>query len=96
MMPDILDGVTLSVNDEQITLKSWLDKEGARIFRGTMSRSILATNQGSASLAIQVSQLVSPQSLGRNEDTRMLGIAIDWLRIGPNLSLQCQSYAPAG
>ena len=95
MTPDILDSVGLRVNEEQIALKSWVDNEGARIFRGTTSHSMLNANSGSISLSIQVERVVTPRSLGTNNDSRMLGVAIDWLRIGPNLSLQCQSYAPA-
>jgi len=96
MTPDILDSVTLSVSDEQIALRSGFDEEGATIFRGTMSQLTLNTNLGPITLSIEVDRLVTPQSLGTNNDSRMLGVAIDWLRIVPNLSLQCQSYAPAG
>ena len=95
MTPEILESVSLSVNDEQIALKTWVDKEGASIFRATVSQTMLNSNTGSISLSIQVDRVVSPQSLGTNNDSRTLGIAIDWLRIGSNLSLQCQSYAPA-
>ena len=96
MTPDILDSVTLSVNDERIALRSGLDEEGATIFRGTMSQPILNIKPEGISVSIQVDRLVTPQSLGTNNDSRMLGVAIDWLRIVPNLYLQCESYPPAG
>lgn len=84
MAPDILQSLTLRVNDQPIALTSTADSGGGTIFRGTISRAVLAADARYTRLAFQVNRtLVPADTLPDSHDPRTLGVAFDWLRVAP-------------
>jgi hypothetical protein len=82
MASDLLDGLTLSVNDEPIELVSVRDDAGAGIFHGTITRSILAAGSKPVVLTFHIDRTLIPVFvLPNSDDLRTLGLAFDWLHI---------------
>ncbi|MFO1483981.1 MAG: hypothetical protein U1F71_11555 [Verrucomicrobiaceae bacterium] len=83
MAPDILESLTLRVNDESIPLILDRGAGGAGMFHGVIPQSAVLKNPELTRLTFQVNRVVTPKSLGMNEDTRTLALLFDWLRIRP-------------
>ena len=82
MSADILQSLTLRVNDQPILLSSTNDPGGATIFQGTIPQSALEANSHYTILAFHINRTLIPQFVFPNsDDGRALGLAFDWLRI---------------
>jgi hypothetical protein len=79
----VLDSLRLRVNDQSIELTYSWDQEGARVYQGIIPAEIISLNSEETVLTFEVDEVVSPASLGMNDDPRTLGILFDWLRIEP-------------
>ena len=84
--PDVLASLHLDVNGQPIVLAGAQDPDGAWIFRGSLPGAIVARDDRKTTLQFSVNRVVTPKSLGINEDTRTLAIQFDWLRIEPQPS----------
>lgn len=79
LQQDILDSLELSVNGHAIMLEK--SSEGRdHIFSGIIPKSALRPE---SELVFTTNRVISPASLGVNEDTRGLGLLFDWLEIRP-------------
>ena len=77
--PEILDGVSIQINDLAITLERE-NQDGMTIFRGTIPVGILNTHNW---LEIMTEDTFTPLEVGLGNDTRELGLFFDWLEIKP-------------
>jgi hypothetical protein len=59
------------------------DKEGGEVFVGRIPKDIVAPGSGQTHLSFEVSEIISPVSVGMNNDSRQLGLLFDWLFIQP-------------
>ncbi|MCC7452120.1 MAG: hypothetical protein IT324_32245 [Anaerolineae bacterium] len=81
LTPDILDSLSLTVNDQPIALTRRADESGATVLSGDIPHEVVAANPDNTLLTFHINRVASPQSLGINEDTRALGVRFDWLHI---------------
>jgi hypothetical protein len=82
MAPDILESLTLRVNNRPIQLSTTKDREGGTVFQGVIPQSTLEANSNYTLLSFHISRLLIPQFVLQNSnDARTLGLAFDWLRI---------------
>ena len=77
--PEILDGVSIQINDLAITLERE-NQNDITIFRGTIPVGILNTYNW---LEIMTEDTFTPLEVGLGNDTRELGLFFDWLEIKP-------------
>jgi hypothetical protein len=84
--PDVLASLHLDVNGQPVVLAGAQDPDGAWIFRGSLPGAIVARDDRKTTLQFSVNRVVTPKSLGINEDTRTLAIQFDWLRVEPQPS----------
>lgn len=86
LLPEIWDGLALLVNGAAIPLTRTPQTDGTSIYAGVIPVEVLAANPyglDETLLVIHTDRVVVPKELGLNEDTRALGLLIDWLEIGP-------------
>lgn len=86
VVPEILDGVALTVNNVNIPLTQSADAEAGWLFTGVIPVEALRQNPyglDETLLVIQTDRVISPKEVGLNEDTRQLGLLIDWVAVGP-------------
>lgn len=81
LTPEIASSLSLRVNDRSIDLASRIEATGASIHRGRIAAEVIEDDPGLARLEFRVDRVVTPRSLGINEDVRTLGVRFDWLRI---------------
>lgn len=94
LSPDVLESLTLTVNDHSIPLDVYHDMAGAAIFEGRIPRQVLANGKPFARLRFHVSRTLAPCELSSDSlDDRELGLAFNWLDIFPADSLQDDSQA---
>jgi hypothetical protein len=84
--PDVLASLHLDVNGHPIELAARQDPKGAWVFRGHLPGKVVARDDRKTTLRFSVNRVVTPKSLGINEDTRTLAVQFDWLRIEPQPS----------
>jgi hypothetical protein len=70
------------VNDRPIPLHS-ANADVGRWFTGTIPRDAIAVDPSHVEIVFHVSGAVTPQSLGMNQDTRQLGLLMDWVELRP-------------
>lgn len=94
LSPDVLESLTLAVNDHSIPLDVDHDVAGTAIFKGRIPRQVLANGKPFARLRFHVSRTLAPCELSSDSlDDRELGLAFNWLDIYPADSLQADSQA---
>lgn len=82
MAPDILESLTLKVNDQPVQLNSTADPGGGTVFQGIISQASLSTGSGATMLSFHIRRTLIPQfTLPYSDDPRTLGLAFDWLRV---------------
>jgi len=80
LTPDILPGLTLTVNDHPILITSRADFDGT-IFSAAVSQSVLQVNPRYTTFAFHINRTVLPREILGNDDPRALGLAFDWIQI---------------
>lgn len=80
---EILQSLTLSVNDSIISLTHKPDGEdGQVIFEGTINNDILDEQQMMTTFTFEVNKTISPSEIDdQNDDPRLLGLCYQWLHI---------------
>jgi len=92
LAPDVLESLTLAVNDHPIPLDVYRDTAGTALFMGRIPRQVLMNSKPFARLRFHVSRTLAPCELDvENSDTRELGLLYNWLSIYPADSLQVAS-----
>jgi hypothetical protein len=82
MAPDILQSLTLYVNNQPIQLNSTSDGGGGKLFQGIIPESTLAANTRSTVLTFHINRTLVPELvIPGSSDSRSLGLAFDWLNI---------------
>lgn len=84
--PEILDGLALMVNGVDIPLTQSVDNEAGWLYSGVIPVEALQQNPYDLDvtlLVIRTDRTISPKEVGLNEDTRLLGVLIDWVAVGP-------------
>jgi hypothetical protein len=97
--PEVVDGLTLTVNDETVPLTKvcHLDTENTFlvIYQGTIPTTALESDRPFTRLRFQVPHTLSHQSLDpSNPDHRPVGIALNHLRLSPAVPLLAASDRP--
>ena len=81
---DILESLTLKVNDDIIELITLYQKETVTIFQGFIPYFKLISDKSFTRLTFQVTRTISPHSIApSNLDVRPVGLAFNWLQIFP-------------
>lgn len=86
VLPEMLDGLALMVNDVDIPLTQSVDTEAGWLYSGVIPAEVLAQNPyglDETLVVIRTDRTISPKEVGLNEDTRQLGLLIDWVAVGP-------------
>ena len=83
MQPDILKSLQLEVNDQTIDLRPQEDG-AAMLFYGLIPQHVMSLGFENTHLTFHVNRVVTPISLGLNEDERTLGLMFDWLKLMPD------------
>ena len=84
MAPDITQSLTLTANDQLISLTSRIDEAGGALIRGLIPKSTLALAPDRTRFAFRVNRTLTPVfALPNSLDTRPLALALDWFRVGP-------------
>ncbi len=86
LLPEIWDSLALLVNGTAIPLTRTPLTDGTSIYAGVIPVEVLAQDPyglDETLLVIHTDHVAVPKELGLNEDTRALGLLIDWLEIGP-------------
>jgi hypothetical protein len=81
MAPDILSSLRLTVNGIPVALVTTRDAEGGTTFSGTIAARAVDADPANTRLVFAVNRVVTPRSLGINDDERTLGLRFDWIRI---------------
>jgi hypothetical protein len=81
--PDILDSLTLEANGAPIELYRQSRGENGDLIRGVLSTAILSKHPPVLRLVFHTNRVVSPWSLGVNDDRREFGLAFANLQIVP-------------
>jgi hypothetical protein len=83
--PDILDSLSIRVNDIPIALvMSGTQEPGQYIFEGTLPSSAIGQRNGSAQIDFMINRTVCPGEFDPlNDDRRALGLCYNWLEITP-------------
>jgi hypothetical protein len=79
--PDVLASVRVTVNDAPVAVAATVDKDGGTIFAGTIPAAAVGVDVERTQLGFHVDRVVTPKSLGMNDDERTLGLRFDWIRI---------------
>lgn len=91
ILPSILDTLTLKANGQPVSLTSQKRNDGWTHFEGRFGPDVFTTNSDALTLTFESSQVLSPMSIGANEDPRLLGIRLDWIEIQPVIQPPVQS-----
>ena len=83
--PDILNSLTLSVNNYSVALTQRHDgTQGGVVFEGSIPHTMLVETQARQSISFHVNRTLAPKELGQgSEDERALGLCYHWLAIYP-------------
>lgn len=80
---DVLQSLTLRVNEVDIPLQLSPSPETGVFFDGQIPREVIDANPDITRLLFSINRTIVPQSLGTSTDTRELGLLYDWLEINP-------------
>ena len=83
--PDILDGLTLSINHDPILLKTAFRKKNKAILQGIIPKDSLATDKGFVRLTFEVNRTLSLVDRSKSK-THLTGLAFSRIQIFPSLS----------
>jgi len=83
MSPDILSSLQVAVNGHPVTLVARPDVGGAVIYAGAICAGVVDADPDDTRIVFTVDRVVTPKSLGMNDDERTLGVMFDWIRIEP-------------
>jgi hypothetical protein len=83
LTPEIMSSVTLLANDVPIKLNATFEELGGAVYTGTIMKNVLARSTGQLNLVFQTDRVARPSEVRGSEDQRLLGIALDWLRVEP-------------
>jgi hypothetical protein len=86
MAPDILSSLHVKVNGHPLQVEVHPDAGGAVTYVATIPAADVATDPLGTRIAFTVDRVVTPKSLGMNNDERTLGVMFDWIRIDPSTS----------
>jgi peptidoglycan/LPS O-acetylase OafA/YrhL len=78
--PEVLRSMTVYVNDAQIVMTASPDPPGT-LYRGRVGSRVIARNADSVTMAIRVSKVITPVSIGLNSDPRQLGVRVNWISL---------------
>jgi hypothetical protein len=82
--PEIMTGLALFANDSSVDLKPTFEASGGAVYAGSILKSVLTRSPGHLTLMFQINRVARPSDLFvGSQDQRLLGIALDWLRIEP-------------
>ena len=82
MAPDVLQSLTLRVNDLPVPVTTVAEGNGPIIFRATIPQALLATNTRATVLTFHINRTLIPgKVIPGSDDGRSLGLAFDWLHI---------------
>jgi len=80
--PDVLDSMSLKVNDTPIDIKILYNKPDKTVFEGFIPKTVLQTNNKFTRLTFEVNQTINPHKQDPKDPTdRSLGVAFDRIRI---------------
>jgi hypothetical protein len=79
--PDVLSSLRLTVNGMPVALLTARDAEGGTTFSGIIPARVVDVDPDNTRLVFAVDRVVTPRSLGINDDERTLGLRFDWIRI---------------
>lgn len=82
LAPDMIASLVLRVNDEPISLTKHIDGY-FYVFEGTIPQAVMARSPTRTRLVFETDRAMSPQSLGINNDSRILALLFQWLKIEP-------------
>jgi len=83
-VPEVLDSLTFKVNGHPIPLTVLYPDQGARLFQGTIPRSILVSDLPFTRLTFEVCRVTPLNTLNpRSADTRPVGLAFHFLQVFP-------------
>jgi hypothetical protein len=83
IVPGAAQTLTLAVNDRPVGLTARPDGPGGVVLEGRVAQPVVALDRSRTRLTFRIARAASPRSLGMNDDTRILGLLFDWLRIEP-------------
>lgn len=77
--PEHRESLALFVNDKPVTLKLI----PGEIFEGVIPSTVIESNPRRTRIMFETLEPVTPQSVGRGNDMRLLGVQFEWLKIEP-------------
>lgn len=85
LAPDILESLTLKVNEQLIPLTRGAEPPGAGVtFHGCLPRSVLQPGASFTRLVFEVNRTLAPKTVDpHNGDERLLGVLFNWIKIFP-------------
>jgi hypothetical protein len=84
LAPDVLDSLTLRVDNHPIALSRSDDPAGGYLFRGLVPRSALTSTRSFVRLEFSVNRMLAPRDvLSENQDKRQLGVLFNRLVVRP-------------
>ncbi len=81
--PDVVDSLTLNVNQVPILLERSQDAYGRFVFTGVIPKNVIELDAVVTRLDFNTNQVLTPVSLGLGADVRTLGVLFDRLEISP-------------
>ena len=83
MTPDLVDGITLSVHE--VPLQTDVRRTGDTfLIEATVRRSDVADTDRDFGVTLDAGAVARPSDVGRGADTRPLGLAVNWIELGPS------------